>query len=118
MSKWKAIIVDWSMLDDGTKAKLMAACVSGDQLDKTAIAECNNALICVQIASNSHVWPMTLEYLAKKSDSAYVRELVASNENTPIEALMVLAFDEISGVRNAVRSNPSTPEEVIQKMDS
>jgi hypothetical protein len=112
---WRSLLVDWTKLDCHTKAKVAAAVVSGDVLDKIALEESDNTVLCVQIAKNPHVMPITLSYLAKKC-TLYVRELVAANEKTPIDALMALAFDEAVSVRSAVRKNPSTPVELARKM--
>ena len=112
---WKSILVEWSLVDDDTKVKLAKAIVSGDVLDKLAIEESGNTMVCVQIAKNPNVMPITLAYLAKKG-TLYVRELVAANEKTPVDALMAMAFDEAVSVRSAVRKNPSTPKELARKM--
>ena len=112
---YKSILVEWSKLDNDTKVKIAAACISSDNLDKMAIEEPDNTVLCVQIARNQHTYPMTLEYMAKKC-TMYVRELVAADERTPVEALIALAFDESPAVRSAVRKNPNTPEEVIKDM--
>ena len=112
---WKSILVDWSKFDDDTKAKIAAACLSGDNLDKMALAEPDNTLLCVQIAKNPHTMPLTMAFLASKG-TIYVRELVAASERTPVETLEELAHDESSAVRSAVRKNPNTPEEVVREM--
>ena len=111
----KSILVEWTKLDADTKVKIAAACVSSDNLDKMAIEEPDNTLLCIQIAKNRNTYPMTLEYMAKKC-SMYVRELVAADVRTPVETLIALAFDESPAVRSAVRKNPNTPEEVIRDM--
>ncbi len=115
MSQWKSILVDWSLLDEQTKVKIAAACVSGDFLDKLAIEESSNTVLCVQIAQNPNTMPITLDYMAKNC-TMYVRELVAADERTTVETLTMLARDEAASVRSAVRKNPHTPEEVIKEI--
>lgn len=114
---YKSVLLDWSKVDDDAKVAIAKACVSGDNLDKMAIEEPNNTRMCVQIAQNPHVMPLTLVELAKRG-SGYVRELVAAHKDTPVEALMVLYLDELETVRKAARNNPNMPLSVLEMMDN
>ena len=107
MSEWKSILVDWSKIDYGTRVEIAAACLSGDNLDKMALAEPENSVLCAQIVKNPNTWPITLTFMAEKCMES-VRMMVAADARTPVETLKkMLESDESPAVRSAVSQNPN-----------
>jgi len=72
--------------------------------------------VCCNVAGNStaplEVQSEVLANLAQSKDR-YYRNEVAKNSAAPLDALKVLAQDEISGIRLQVAENPATPPELL-----
>ena len=66
------------------------------------------------IASNLNTPREALEFLAQNGQYG-VRKAVAANPNTPKKILLSL-LNDISGIRHAVASNPNAPVEALYKL--
>ena len=67
------------------------------------------------VATNPNTPIETLKVLATDEDGI-VRKRVADNSSTPEEILKVLATDEYQYVRRGVAENPNTPEDIEMKI--
>ena len=58
----------------------------------------------------------TLLALLAEDEAETIREIVASNENTPPETLDELSFDDSAKVRKALALNPNISEELLEDL--
>jgi hypothetical protein len=94
--------IDQSLLDIATAPNLRET----DMLDLARVPGTAGVNIGKRLAQRPDLTPNVGTILANVR-WVPVREALAANENTPAEALEVLANDEVESVRVAARNNPN-----------